>query len=228
LEVALSGVGSFTIWKNTLFASSSAGGEIGLGSIYFRRSEGAGWIPFNTTGLPDRLDFDTHKVLVVNGTLWAARGVNGFLYRYDTAAMAWGGRDYFTPHRMGTVTDMQYNDGRLLARWDGQVIGSADTGKSWTYDTVGLKTVVNPVFAPKVRLIFMGSKRDYVVTNVRTGAGEGQATIQARARGAAVGSSWATLDQERLPVPAFANDMLEFNGSLFVATDQGVYTKGVE
>lgn len=228
LEAALPGISSFTVWKDVLFASSAAGGEIGMGSIFVRGGEGALWMPFNITGLPDRLDFDTYKVLVVNGTLWAARGVNGFLYRYDTAAMAWGGSDYFNPHRMGTVRDMQYKEGHLLARWDGQVIGSVDTGGVWAYDTTGLKAIANIVFAPKVRVIYMGSKKDYIVTNVRTGAGEGQATVQARVKGAGVGSSWAALGQEVLPVSAFANDMLELNGSLFVATDQGVYTKGVE
>jgi len=52
--------------------------------------------------------------------------------------------------------------------------------------------------------------------------------VQTRAQGAAIGSSWAALSQEILPVSAFANDMLELNGSLFVATDRGVYTRGVQ
>lgn len=228
MEIELPGVSSFTAWKDVLFASSAAGGVIGNSSIFVRGGEGALWMPFNIAGLPDRLDFDTYKILVVNGTLWAARGVNGFLYRYDTLSLAWGGSDYLSPHRMGTVRDIQYNDGRLLARFDGPVISSVDTGRTWGYDTTGLKSLANIVFAPKVRVIYMGSKKDYVVTNVRTGTGEGPATVQMRVKGASTGSSWAALGQESLPVPAFTNDMLELNGSLFLATDRGVYTKGVE
>jgi hypothetical protein len=228
MESGLSEVTSFTLWKDVLFASTASGGATGKGSIFVRGDEGALWMPFNVMGLPDRLDFDTYKILVVNGTLWAARGVNGFLYRYDTASLTWGGSDYINPHRMGTVRDIQYNGGRLLARFDGPVISSVDTGRTWGYDTTGLKGLANIIFAPKVRVIYMGSKKDYVVTNVRTGTGEGPATVQARVRGAAIGSSWGASGQETLPVSAFANDMLELNGSLFVATDRGVYTKGVE
>jgi hypothetical protein len=227
-ELNLPGISSFTIWKDVLFASSAAGGEIGIASVFVRGGGSPAWRPFDLAGLPDRLDFDTYKVLVVNGTLFAARGVNGFLYRYDTAGMTWRGSDYLSPHQMGTVRDLQYNGGRLLARMDGQVIGSADTGRTWAYDTTGMKTVVNTIFAPKVRLIFMGSKKDYIVTNVRAATKEGQAAVQARIKGAPIGSSWSSLGQETLPVPVFANDMLELNGRLFVATDQGVYTKGVE
>ncbi len=211
---------SFTIWGNNLYASTADGSAPSNGVLSLSPATNT-WSSFNSNGLPSNYDFSVAKTIVCNNTLVSIRGVNGYFYTFNTTTSQWTWVAYIPVYYSITMQDLVANQGTLLASSSNKLMSSTNFGATWVIDTVGLKNNINTSFTPKVKVLFSNEQKFYVLSNMPSGG----TWVQERNASAAAGTSWANADQEFLSISGVTYAMRELNQTLFIATDNGLYTK---
>ncbi len=206
-------ISSFAALNDTLYSASAL--YSGIRKLDEVNNQ---WSGFNMKGLPTNYNLDIQKLIAVNNTLVTAQGENGNYYVYDKKNASWDEKYFFKSYSPGLrMSDIIYDSGIFYAGYSLAVLSSQDAGANWSYDTVGLKRGPN---LDARRVIYAGKDYNYTIYYQGTLG----TWVQKRHRGL-TGSSWAT-GQEALPV-GNAYSIGEFNGMLFLATDNGLYFKNL-
>ncbi|WP_448697340.1 WD40/YVTN/BNR-like repeat-containing protein [Mucilaginibacter sp. AW1-3] len=221
-QSSLGQITSFTLYNNNLYASSAQATSPADG-VWFLNQQPGTWTPIISNGLPSNYDFEVIKTIAVNQSLVSIRGSNGFLYTISGTTGQWTATSYFNPHRLATMRDITYAQGTMLVTPGTMLYGSNDLGASWAADTLGLQKEPGTINSTSVRILYTANNKFYVVSNILTGGG---INVQQRDASAPVGTSWAT-NSDILPAPAFAYAIRLLNGTLFLATDNGLYFKKI-
>lgn len=198
---------SFTQWNGWLYASTD-----GFGMFQCTQT-GNAWSPFNQN-YPLVYAGGVTRVITTGRGLFAAAGLNGAGYRYDSSARQWEELFYLGAIAPGMSTSdiLQGHDGSLFAL--NNVTGllrSNDTGTHWYVDSTDMRKGMFGV-------LLKGSRQYYVAWNTISGA-----WLQSRDIDAPVGSSWAA--GEEFIVTGALYSMREFDRKLFTARNDGIYYK---
>lgn len=172
------------------------------------------WEPLNT-GLPT-YSYNVHASILAGDRLIIAAGANGTYYRYDAQARTWQEHFYFGMLRpaMDIHQLVVLPSGTLFGvRWN-MVVRSDDGAQTWVEDHVGARNRVGPD-----RGIRPGQQQMYIWTN----AGGGGTWIQRRPLSAPAGTSWQP--EEEFFAEGYTWDLLEYQGRLFMANQNGLYVR---
>ena len=198
-------ISGLAVHNNVLYAATLGDGVAVLDSATGR------WSSFNNS-LPS-YSVNVHSVASSPGSLLIAAGVNGTFYRYDFNVSEWNEEYYFGRLRPGLQINRLISVADTLWAVNGNhIINSNNGGVSWQDDKVGTHDGDS-------RFISAGKTNYYALTNLfPTGT-----WIQERGRNVATGSTWSS-NEELLPT-GFCYDILEFKNKLFLAKQDGLYTK---
>ena len=216
-------VSSFAVWNNRLYCSSSFEG------VYVLDETNGSWMIFDSKGQPTNYSLDVEKVIPAGESLLSAQGPNGTFYSYKPAAKQWQEGYYSGNIVAGSyASDMIYDQATIFAAGNFHgpaIIRSTDGGANWAFDTVGLKRfrgAAGELLAEQwARFVYAGSKKYYSLFN--TGSGT---WIQQKDRPSPVGKTWVA-NTAFLPLDGMTYAIRELNGKLFLATDEGIYMKGM-
>ena len=220
-------VSSFVVFNGNLFSSSQIATFSYINNIFILNQNNNTWVSFTDAGLPSNYSVEVEKLVVAGRSLVSAEGENGTFYIYSPSSNHWTQNYYLSSsYNAGlSVQDMIYDNGAFLVSTGRQLLYNNNIGTGFLYDTVGLKNEA-AIFVniQKTRVLYTGSTKTYVLSNVHVPA-DGT-WVQQRSRLASAGATWAT-NESFLPLPAlsYSYSILELNGTLFVATDDGIYTQ---
>jgi hypothetical protein len=198
---------SFAEWNGFLYASTGGAG------IYRCTQISNTWGPFNQN-FPTSVSGNAMRVVNIGHTLFAAAGMNGAGYRYDTAAAQWTELFYLgaTAPGMAVYDLMQNSEGHLFALNNARkMLRSADSGTTWTADSNDMRSGIDGA-------MLKGSIRYYVAWN-----GAGGAWLQGRDIAEPAGNSWAVGEEYFAGNVIYA--MREYDRRLFLARNDGIYYK---
>ncbi len=198
-------VSGFAVKDNVLHASTLGNGTFVLDST------ADSWSALNDS-LPN-YSVNVQSIISSQNFLIIAAGANGTFYKYDFAGGSWTEGFYYGFLRPGLLINKLINTGDTIYAVNGtRIIRSSDAGKSWTNDNNGTH---NGIY----RIVYEGLNYLYTLTNI---VPEGT-WIQKRNKDAETGAGWA--DEEELLPDGFSYDILEHEGRIFLAREDGLYLR---
>jgi hypothetical protein len=203
---SLPAVSGFEKFNDNIYASTVGNG------VYKYDPNINQWFPFNNQ-LPSNISYNVETIVSTSNKLLIGAGGNGTFYEYDFNSDQWVLGYYYGGLSPGLIINKIINNSDILfALNNRRVIRSNDGGLNWVNDKTGTRDGVT-------RNAFLGAYNIYLITNLLNGG----TWIQKRNKTAAVGTNWS-VDEELLP-SGYSYDILEFQGKLFLAKDDGLYVK---
>ena len=165
-----------------------------------------------TNDLPT-YSYNVSKIVSLDGKLYAFAGGNGTFYRFDPGTNKWI-EDYFSDGYLPglIIDDALTHNGVLFAANGHHFLRSEDHGANWTADGVGLLNGIN-------RMAYKGAHSIYALS---PDPNTNFTYLQKRSINAAPQSSWGNFNEV---LQFFSYAIHEFNGKIYIASDQGVFAK---
>ncbi|MEO8766262.1 MAG: T9SS type A sorting domain-containing protein [Ginsengibacter sp.] len=205
--ISHSTISGFAVKNSRLFAATFGDG------VYALDAGTGNWVHF-ANSLPD-YSVNVQNIIGTPNFLLIGAGSNGTFYRYNFAGNEWNEAYYFGRLRPSLQINKMINRGDTLLAVNGnRIIKSNDAGESWSEDKVGTHNGAD-------RNVYEGSASYYILTNLFSGG----TWIQQRDKNAARGTSWTT--NEDFFIGGFSYGIIEFNSTLFLARDNGLYFKNL-
>ena len=157
--------------------------------------------------------YNVSKILSFNGKLFAFAGGNGTFYTLDFNTNLWKEDYYRAGYSPGLyINDVMLSGNTLFAASGYRLFLTEDSGENWVTDSNGLINGSN-------RILHSTSNNLYVLT---LNPNSNTTHFQKRNTIAPAQSNWGNYN-EQLPFYSYA--MTTFNGRMYIASLQGVYTK---
>jgi hypothetical protein len=204
----LPAVSGFEKFNGSIYASTVGNG------VYKYDTIANNWLPFNNQ-LPSNISYNVDAIVSTSDRLLIGAGGNGTFYYYDFIGNQWVLGYYYGNLLPGLMINkiINYSD-TLFAINRRRIIRSNNGGLNWTDDKIGTHDGDS-------RNIFLGTDNFYTITNLITGG----TWVQKRNKNASIGTSW-NIDEEFFPT-GYSYDIIEFNGKLFLAKEDGLYVKDI-